>query len=254
MTRVTEAPFVADRVRFADFVIADSHHTDTLLRRSFEGTATPPIHVVYDGVDLERCRPAVSKREPADRPHLVCAGTLQESNGLQYLLRACSDLKARGVRFTCDIIGGPEPSEPATWVRLRKLHAELDLQSFVRFRGALPVESVLESFRQADVFALPCARARDGSENTVPASVLEAMATALPVVSTAVGALPEIVGHEVDGLLVPAGDERALAAAIERLFADRELRQLMGENARRTLQERFDLARSLERRGALFRA
>jgi glycosyltransferase involved in cell wall biosynthesis len=105
----------------------------------------------------------------------------------------------------------------------------------------------------ADVFVLPCVRGRDGSHDITPGAILEAMATSLPVVSTTSGAVPELVDHERTGLLVPPGDEGALAAAIERLLGDAPLRERFGAEGRRVVEARFDARRNVGRHAALFR-
>jgi glycosyltransferase involved in cell wall biosynthesis len=95
-----------------------------------------------------------------------------------------------------------------------------------------------------------------------PISILEAMAAGLPVVASDVGGVGELVADGSTGLLAPAGDAGALAAAVQRLLDDRELRHRMGEAGRRRAAERFDIraqrrahldlyARELARHGAL---
>jgi glycosyltransferase involved in cell wall biosynthesis len=95
--------------------------------------------------------------------------------------------------------------------------------------------------------------AADGSRDITPNAVIEAMAMNRPVVSTTVTALPEIVEDEVSGILVPPGDPAALAAALERLCRDPDLRSRLGERARARVEERFDLRRNVARRVELFR-
>lgn len=245
---------IADRVRFATFCVANSRYNARFLHTQLEGFQSPPIHVVYNGVEIGRFRPAVrvGERRPL---RLLAIGRLVEQKGFRYLLHACRVLLDRGADFTCEIIGGPvEPSHTITWLELRMLHARLELESCVRFSGAQPFSSVLAALERADLFALPCVRARDGSHDVTPNSLVEAMAMGLPVVSTTIGAISEIVDHERDGLLVSPNDERALADAIERLMNDAELRSNLGAAARRTVEERFDIERNVTKRIRLFQS
>jgi glycosyltransferase involved in cell wall biosynthesis len=247
--RVTVRYLVADRLALSEFVITNSRYNEAHLATF----GARDVHVVYNGLDLERF-PRRPSRTPHDGPPRVLAvGRLVEPKGFATLLSACRLLRDRGTAFTCDIIGGPESFDVATWVRLRKLHTELQLRRDVRFLGAQPFSVVRAALEEADVFVLPCVHGRDGSHDITPSAILEAMAVSLPVVSTRSGAVPELVDHERAGLLVPPGDEEALAAAIERLLGDAPLRERFGAEGRRVVEARFDARRNVERHAALFR-
>jgi glycosyltransferase involved in cell wall biosynthesis len=111
---------------------------------------------------------------------------------------------------------------------------------------------VLESYRTADVFVLPCVVAEDGSRDITPNALIEAMAMRLPVVSTNVTAIPEIVDDGVSGLLVPPRDENALAAALIRLSKDPPLRRRLGKNARSKVEPQFDIGMNIKKFVHLF--
>jgi glycosyltransferase involved in cell wall biosynthesis len=106
---------------------------------------------------------------------------------------------------------------------------------------------VQEAYRHADLFVLPCVVAPDGSRDVTPNALIEAMAMQLPVVSTPVGGIPEIVEHGVSGLLVPPGDPDALRDALAELAADAALRERLGRQARVRVTERFDLTTNMRR-------
>ena len=103
-------------------------------------------------------------------------------------------------------------------------------------------EELLGLYRRATVFALPCVVVEGGDRDGIPNVLLEAMAVELPVVSSAISGIPELVRSGHDGVLVPERDVDALAGALERLLADAPLRRRLGENARATVVERFDSA------------
>ena len=111
---------------------------------------------------------------------------------------------------------------------------------------------VLRLMEEAAVFCLPCVVARDGDRDGLPTSVLEAMALGVPVVTTAVSGLAEVVLHERTGLLVPQGDPSALADAIERLRSDYELRARLAAGARAHVERNFSLERSAELLRSMF--
>jgi len=131
------------------------------------------------------------------------------------------------------LVGPPDRLDPAYAESLKALAQELGLGQRVRFLGSRA--DVPDILRASDVFVL----SSDYEGN--PLSVLEAMAAGLPVISTAVGGVPELVQHGATGLLVPAGDARALAEAITQLGRDADQRAAMGQAARQTARERFDV-------------
>jgi len=252
--RAEEGPAVADRLRFAEFVITNSCYNASALVKHLGGGEAPPVKVIYNGVELPRFRPQAVKR-PAGAFHILSVGRLVEQKGFRYLLHACRLLRDRGVDVSCDIIGAPaDPWETSTWLELQRLQTDLDLASTVRFLGKHTFTNVLAAFEQTDVFVLPCVIGRDGARDITPNALIEAMAMGLPTVSTTSGAIPEIVDHGRDGLLVPPHDAGALADAIERILGDPDLRRTLGAAARKTVEARFDIDRNVAARSALFRA
>ena len=175
---------------------------------------------------------------------MLAVARLVEKKGLADLIAACG-LLGRGVRLRLEIVGdGP----------LRGALEETAARSAtpVVFHGPLPYEQVLEIYRRAAVFCLPCVVAGTGDRDGLPTSVLEAMALGLPVVATALNGLSEAVVHERTGIVVPGHDPEALADALERLLGDTELRGRLSREARRHVEERFALQRSVERLRELF--
>jgi len=252
MHRTVQTPFVADRLKFTTFVVTNSHYNERALRARLAPVGAPQVHVIYNGLDLSLFHPGTRSEHAGCR--LLSIGRLVEPKGFGHLLHACARLRDRGVEFSCEIIGGPsEPGDTAAWVELRILLTALGLESIVRFRGAQSFSSVLRAFERADIFVLPCVRGRDGAHDITPNSLIEAMAMALPVVSTTSGAIPEIVDHDVDGLLVPPGDVEALTEALARLAGDAGLRASLGNAARAKVEDRFDSGKNVARRVELFR-
>ncbi len=208
--------------------------------RSLAGGALPPERVVrvYNGVDLERFRPAPERQSEA--PLVLAVGRLVEKKGFVHLVDACALLHEQGVRFRCEIVGkGPCQAE------LEARIAEHHLQGMVALLGPLPGEVVAEKLREAAVVAAPCVRARDGNQDGLPTVILEAMAAGRPVVSTPVSGIPEAVADGVTGRLVPPGDARALAQALAALLRDEGARARMGREGRRRAEHLFDLERNV---------
>jgi len=157
------------------------------------------------------------------------------AKGHRILLEALAALAGEGIEVSCSLIGdGPE--RPA----LEKLCVHLRIGGQVRFLGAMAHQPALAEVAKADVFVL--ASFAEG----LPVALMEAMALGVPCVSTTIAAIPELIQDGHNGLLVPPASHAALAAALRRLGANPGLRAELGRNARRTAQERYNLAANLD--------
>src|SRR5947208_2559731 len=140
------------------------------------------------------------------------------------LIRACGLLTEGGKPLQCEIIGeGPLENE------LRAQIEQLDLQNRAALSGAKPQREVRQHFAAASVFVLPSVVDPEGGIDNLPTVIMEAMATGLPVISTNIGGIPEMVVENETGFLVQPGDAAALAGAIEKLINDRPLAQRLGQ-------------------------
>jgi glycosyltransferase involved in cell wall biosynthesis len=181
-------------------------------------------------------------REPLK---ILIAATFREKKGIPYLVDACRLLRDRGRDFQCRIVGrGNLRPQIARKIRESGLEKRVQMRSVVR-QGEVP-----DLYRSADVFVLPAIVASDGNREGLPVSIVEALACGLPVVSTPVSGISEVVRHDHNGLLVPQGDSWELAEALQRVIDDRSLYERLRNNARPSIMDRFDIrrtSRSLER-------
>lgn len=200
------------------------------------------VEVVRCGVDLDRyeLRPAERAAGPL---RIVSIGRAVEKKGHDVLLRACGVLRQRGLEFDCRIVvgGGGLRAE------LDELHAELDLAGSVQLLDSMPESEVRGLLRWADVFALACRVARSGDRDGIPVVLMEAMAVGLPVVTTDVSGLPELVEDGVQGAVVPPEDPVALADAIMAIGSDPERRAAMGRSGRAKVAAGFRIEPNVER-------
>jgi glycosyltransferase involved in cell wall biosynthesis len=195
------------------------------------------VRRIYHGTDLERFR-----FEPcglADPPLVLAVARLVEKKGLDDLIRACALLRDRRRRFRCRIIGAGVLRD-----RLEALIRSERLEGLVTLEGALDQEDVLGWYRQASVVAAPCIVTSDGDRDGIPNALVEAAACGVPIVSTPVSGIPELIDDRRTGLLVPPRNPAALAAAIEELFDDPALRDLLRVNARARVEAELDLRRN----------
>jgi len=111
----------------------------------------------------------------------------------------------------------------------------------VALHGQMSQQKLREHLRRALVFALPCVVAANGDRDLLPNVLKEAMATGVPVVSTRLGGIEELIADQESGLLVQPGDPKGLAEALGRLLIDGALRSRLATQARKVIEEDFDL-------------
>ena len=180
-------------------------------------------------------------------PLILSVGRLVEKKGFPDLLHACARLKQAGYRFRCAIYGeGPLHDELAALIE------RLGLSGEVALAGACSQRELIPIFQHADVFVLAPFVTADGDRDGIPNVLVEAMACGLPVVSTSVAGIPELVKPDQNGLLVAPHDADALFAALAALLADPDRRKQLGEAARRTVVEHFDLRAAARELAVLF--
>jgi len=207
--------------------------------RSVYGPAASRVHTIYNGLDLSEFTYAAPQQRPA---RIVAVGRLVEKKGFEILVEACAILVRRGRTAACDIVG-TGPVEPD----LRAAIDRLGLSGTVRLLGPRPQHALAEHVQNAAVLAAPCIVAGDGNADGLPTVLLEAMAFGTPCVASDVTGIPEIVRHAETGLLVAQRDPVALAGALERLLDDADLRVRLAANARRLVEEEFDIGRNAGR-------
>jgi glycosyltransferase involved in cell wall biosynthesis len=198
-----------------------------------------PIYTVYHGLDTQLFTPPRT-RASGQPPTILAAGRLVEKKGFDCLVRACALLRERGYGFTCRIVGGEDVYASV----IRQLIAELGLGSTVLIQRPVTQEVLKTIYEQSTIFALPCQITGEGDRDGIPNVLAEAMAMELPVVSTDLSGIPEIVHHAVNGLLVPARNPEAMANAIEMLILNPEYGRRLGVAARATICDVFDSRRN----------
>ncbi|MDQ3116233.1 MAG: glycosyltransferase family 4 protein [Verrucomicrobiota bacterium] len=189
------------------------------LQEKFPGDAAR-VRRVYNGIDLQQFQRADFTTAP---PVIISIGRLIEKKGFQDLISACRILRQRGLEFRCEIIGeGPLAHA------LGEQIAAAGLTNVVALAGPLPQAEVIRRLARSALFVLPCVAEKGGGMDNLPTVVMEAMAAGLPVVSTDLAGVPEMVQEGVTGLLVPEQQPGALADAMSRLLANPGLARSLG--------------------------
>ena len=219
----------ADLVRDAKFIVTESDFARQWMETKHP-RARGKTFRVYNGIDDD-----FPPRQASDGvPRILSVGRLVEKKGFADLIEACRQLRAREISFVCSIVGeGPLEAE---------LRAQIDRASLggaVRLLGPRSQIDVRQLLAGSQLFVLACVPEADGGSDNLPTVVMEAMMCGLPVVSTRVAGIPEMLDHGENGLLVAPGDPPALALAIEQLLRDDSVAQLFAERARRTALGKF---------------
>nr|WP_245168320.1 glycosyltransferase family 4 protein [Desulfobaculum xiamenense] len=224
--------------RSAAAVVAPSHGLAALARRS---APELDVHVVPNGVSCEVFAPPAVSTDEGTALRLLYAGRLGAEKGLGILPSVLARLD--GLPWILDIVGdGPERA------RLRTAFDAAGFDGRVRFRGWLGREAMPDAYRATDVFLFP------SSGEGMPNTVLEAMASGLPVVAVRATGTDEVVVDGETGFLCDAGDAMGLARCVDVLAADRGLRLCMGQAARQRAARDFSWRRGAETYAELCRA
>lgn len=194
----------------------------------------------YIGIDTNSIQPKMIKK--SKYKIILHVARLTEVKGTKYLIDAFATVYKHFNNVKLVIIGTGELEDA-----LRKQVIKLGLNDKILFLGAQPHENVIEWMQKSDIFCLPSITANSGDTEGLGMVFLEAGLCKLPVVATDSGGIPEVVLDNKTGYLVPERDSDKLAEKLLLLLKDENLRKKMGENARATIKERFDINKQTEK-------
>lgn len=236
---LTPAAELARKIQGAECVLTCTAHNQRYLADLAAGHT--PVRLAYHGVDVG-CfggQPAHSPTAIGERPLILSVGRFCEKKGFEYLIRACRIVADRGYRFCCQLVGyGELQSE------LERMIVDLGLQEVVELLGTMTQDQLAALYPRASMFVLPCLITDNGDRDGIPNVLIEAMASGIPVISTDVSGISELVQHGKNGLLVEQKDQRAIADAMELLLVRPKERSRLGQNGRETVLQRFTLEAS----------
>ena len=234
---LTPKKVIRRRARAATFVATCTGYNAQYLRELLPPAQADKIQLVYHGIDLGLF---AAGRAPAPAethvPLILSVGRLVPKKGHDDLITALALLRARGIAFRCRIVGAGPLQE-----QLGNEIARHGLADAVTLEGPMTHARLIDLYRQADVFALAPRIAEDGDRDGIPNVIAEAMAIGVPVVSTNISGIPELIRTEETGLVVPPRDPEALAGGLARLLGDPELAASLARRARERLEQEFDL-------------
>ena len=229
---------LVEKFKRARFIVAISDFAKSQIMKFSEISDWDKIVVNNLGVNSSIFTP-IEKNNAT--PSLLCVGRLVAAKGQGVLLQAAKQLADRGVAFQLKLVGdGPDRATLEHYV------AENNLAAFVHFLGKVNHDKVVELQQASDVFVIP------SFAEGVPIVLMEAMASGTPCVTTHITGIPELITHNHDGLLVPAGSVDKLAGALERILSDKSLRESLAQHAVTTIRDQWELSKSNDRLAAIF--
>jgi glycosyltransferase involved in cell wall biosynthesis len=238
------SPLLTRTATEARFVVAISEYNRDLLRTRCPSAR---VHVVHCGVDTARFSPPTA-RVARPRRRILCVARFEPNKGHRDLLAGFAHLATAHSDVDLVLIG--DGSEQAA---IQRLAASLGLGDRVAFLGACSPGEVRAQLRTAELFVLAAVRDETGRMDGIPVALMESMASGVPVVTTSVSGIPELVGDDA-GFLVEPGDPAALSKAMTRILEDADLARRLAVQARSRVERGFDLYAEAAKLGDLFDA
>lgn len=246
--------FLREKVEHAHSVVTISEfnrqYLASLLLKDRE-SLMEKVNVVHQGISIEDFIYLRSQQTdfPSELPILLTIARLVPKKGHRYVMEALSLLKKRGIEARWIVAGdGPEKS------MLMRLSQELGLENSVEFVGEIDSSQVKELLSVATIFVLPCVKDENGNMDGIPVAIMEAMAAGVPVVSTSVSGIPELIEHRTNGLLIAPFDVKALMDSIQNLLEDADLYDRIVYAGQERIVQEFDVFSSAKRLIKLFEA
>ena len=244
------------RLAKCKFIAAISRFNIEYLRTVCGESVADLCHVVHCGIDMEKFKPTGLQTQPS---RMACVARLERKKGLVVAIAACAKLRESNVEFLFQIIGdGPERE------RLEEQIHQLGLEDCVVLLGPKANDQLVQFYSKASVFFMPCVKTQNGDMDGIPVAMMEAMACEVPVVSTRLSGIGELVRHNVNGLLVDTRHEgretiddgrpsslvphpsfvEALAEAVGSLLSNPDRIRRFGRAARQQVEQNFNVTKT----------
>ncbi|WP_028584991.1 glycosyltransferase family 4 protein [Desulfogranum mediterraneum] len=194
------------------------------------------VHIIRCGVDSSRFAPSSCLQQMHSPCKIGSLGRMVEKKGFDALLQAAAILLREGMKFRLSLAGSG-PLE----IDLRRLSHELGIDQVVDFPGPIPNEEVPTWLNKQDIFILPCQQDINGDKDGIPVVLMEAMLCEVPVISTNISGIPELITHEEEGLLTSQRSPEELSTAIKRLMNDVILLNRVKLKAAEKIKSEFDV-------------
>ena len=227
-----------EKTQHAKFISCIGHFCTSQMMLYTESDYWDKFHIIRCGVDLEKYQFRSAATQPKK---LLFVGRLSNEKGLNVLLDSLATLNSDSHDITLTVLGdGPSRKD------LEKQAQDLNLHDIVIFKGFVDQPTIRNHLNDSDIFILP------SFAEGIPVSLMEAMAIGVPVITTYVGGISELVVDQETGLLCYPSDSDGLADAIKTYLNDQELLQQIVTKARQHVETEFDVDRQIDKLAALF--
>lgn len=227
-------PLIADQ---AKGVVTISDHNKQAILKMNPTLPEDKIRVIRCGIDLSFFSTAsIDQNQIHSSLQITSVGSLIEKKGHEFLIRACANLKNQAIPFQCVIIGTGSQQ-----LFLENLIDEYNLEEDVILAGKKSQDWVKNRLSQSDLFVLACVKTGDNDQDGIPVAMMEAMAMGLPIISTAVSGIPELIKDGETGLIVEERDPISLSRAIIRLSADPGLRKTLSKKGYALVEREYNI-------------
>jgi len=228
-----EDHMMSSKLAQANLAVTITRNNVRHMARWMSAPGAVPVQVMHSALELDE---TVFSRDGRQPHRLLSVGRLDAIKGFDVLLPALAMLRDRGVPFESIVIG--EGEERAS---LEALREKLGLGDRVTFVGARPQTEVRKAMAESTLMVMPCVVTPEGNADGIPNVLTEAMAAGLPVISTRVSGIPELIDDRISGRLVDQRDPVALADAIAALLADPAARDAYAKAGRAKVEREFDV-------------
>ncbi len=232
--------YLREKIETSSFICCISSFARSQLMFLSPSSMWEKLVVSRLGVDPEKFSP-LGRDLNTEIPEIVCVGRLVGAKGQHVLLAAVRRLLDEGRHVRLRLVGDGIERKHLEATALR-----YGITEHVVFEGVVAASRVRQILDNATIFALP------SFAEGIPVALMEAMAMEIPCVSTTIAGIPELIRHELDGLLVPPSDDIELAIALARLIDDPNLRRRLGASGRMRVQESYELRSSVQRLAEIF--
>jgi colanic acid/amylovoran biosynthesis glycosyltransferase len=229
-----------EKIAAVDFLVCIGRFARSQMMQLSPGNQWHKFEVCPLGVDPDLFVP--SRQKGSEEPFsILCVGRLTPAKGQRVLIEACRLMRDKGRDFRLVMVGaGPDEND------LKALVNESGMQELVEFTGPLNQDQVIACYAEADAFALP------SFAEGIPVVLMEAMASAVPCVTTRITGIPELIRDGIDGLLVTPSDAAELAEALMALMDDPELRKDLAREGREKVLAEYHLNHNVDRLAETF--